>query len=154
MKEPYCRDPETPGGRAHDRLPESVQLRREFQAIKRYLGPTGAVRLDAERSDKAGHADWFWASALLCAAAEGRSRDPVDGGLRRDGREDRAGRIDGEDVLKKQPGVRKQKGAPTPLFWQYIKTDVEKPGDVRFVDAAGDKLLFAVRCLVELTWQL
>jgi len=52
-------------------LPESPQLRREYQAIKRYVGPTGAVRLDAERTDKSGHADWFWASALLSAAAEG-----------------------------------------------------------------------------------
>jgi phage FluMu gp28-like protein len=52
-------------------LPESVQLRREFQAIKRYVGPTGAVRLDAERTDKGGHADWFWACALLCGAMEG-----------------------------------------------------------------------------------
>ena len=52
-------------------LPDSVQLRREFQAVKRYVGPTGAVRLDAERSEKGGHADWFWACALLCGAMEG-----------------------------------------------------------------------------------
>ena len=54
-------------------LPESVQLRREFQAVKRYVGPTGAVRLDSERTDKA-HADWFWATALMCAAMEGQAR--------------------------------------------------------------------------------
>jgi len=52
-------------------LPESVQLRREFQAVKRYVGATGAVRLDAERTNKGGHADWFWATALLCGAMEG-----------------------------------------------------------------------------------
>jgi phage FluMu gp28-like protein len=51
-------------------LPESVTLRREFQAVKRYVGTSGAVRLDAGRTEK-GHADWFWAAALLCAAAEG-----------------------------------------------------------------------------------
>jgi phage FluMu gp28-like protein len=55
-------------------LPDSVQLRREFQAVKRYVGPTGAVRLDAERTEKGGHADWFWATALLCAALEGPGR--------------------------------------------------------------------------------
>lgn len=55
-------------------LPESVQLRREFQAVKRYVGPTGAVRLDAQRTDKGGHADWFWAAALLCGAMEGAAR--------------------------------------------------------------------------------
>jgi hypothetical protein len=27
--------------------------------------------LDAERTDKGGHADWFWACALLCGAMEG-----------------------------------------------------------------------------------
>jgi phage FluMu gp28-like protein len=58
-------------------LPESSQLRREYQAIKRYVGPTGAVRLDAERSDKHGHADWFWATALLCAAMEGPRSVPA-----------------------------------------------------------------------------
>jgi len=51
-------------------LPESVELRREFQAVKRYVGATGAVRLDAGRSEK-GHADWFWAMALMCGAMEG-----------------------------------------------------------------------------------
>jgi phage FluMu gp28-like protein len=58
-------------------LPESVQLRREFQAVKRYVGPTGAVRLDAERTAKGGHADWFWACALLCGAVEGPRRPYV-----------------------------------------------------------------------------
>ena len=63
-------------------LPESVALRRAFQAIKRYVGATGAVRLDAQRSEK-GHADEFWATALMCGAMEG-PRDYVpasEGGL-------------------------------------------------------------------------
>jgi len=51
-------------------LPESAELRREFQAVKRYVGATGAVRLDAGRSEK-GHADWFWAMALMCGALDG-----------------------------------------------------------------------------------
>ncbi|HEY3416258.1 MAG TPA: hypothetical protein VGM23_05175, partial [Armatimonadota bacterium] len=50
-------------------LPDSVELRRSFQAVKRYVGPTGAVRLDANRTDK-GHADEFWATALMCGAIE------------------------------------------------------------------------------------
>ncbi|MEN6601773.1 MAG: terminase family protein [Bryobacteraceae bacterium] len=58
-------------------LPESVQLRREFQAVKRYVGATGAVRLDAERTGKGGHADWFWAAALLCGAMEGPRRQYI-----------------------------------------------------------------------------
>jgi phage FluMu gp28-like protein len=58
-------------------LPESPQLRREFQAVKRYIGPTGAVRLDAERTAKGGHADWFWATALLCGAMEGPRREYI-----------------------------------------------------------------------------
>ena len=61
-------------------LPESVQLRREFQAVKRYIGATGAFRLDSERTGKGGHADWFWAVALLCGAMEGPKRQYVAAG--------------------------------------------------------------------------
>jgi phage FluMu gp28-like protein len=61
-------------------LPESVQLRREFQAVKRYVGATGAVRLDSERTNKGGHADWFWATALLCGALEGPRRAYIPAG--------------------------------------------------------------------------
>jgi len=46
-------------------------MRREFQAVKLYVGRPGRMRLDAERTDK-GHADWFWAAALLCGAREGQ----------------------------------------------------------------------------------
>jgi phage FluMu gp28-like protein len=51
-------------------LPESVALRRSMQTIKRYIGTTGAVRLDAKASES-GHADEFWALALMCGALEG-----------------------------------------------------------------------------------
>ena len=54
------------------RLPESVQIRRACQAIKRYVGPTGAIRFDAARTDQ-GHADEFWALALMVSAATGAS---------------------------------------------------------------------------------
>jgi phage FluMu gp28-like protein len=59
------------------RIPESPRLRRACQAVKRYVGPTGAIRLDAPRTDK-GHADEFWALALLVAALTGnRSYVPL-----------------------------------------------------------------------------
>jgi phage FluMu gp28-like protein len=51
-------------------IPESPALRRSIQAVKRFIGPTGAVRLDAPRTDK-GHADEFWALALMVSAMEG-----------------------------------------------------------------------------------
>lgn len=51
-------------------IPESPALRRALQAVKRYVGDTGAIRLDAPRTDK-GHADEFWALALMCGAMDG-----------------------------------------------------------------------------------
>ena len=72
-------------------LPESPQIRRACQAVKRYVGPTGAIRFDAARTE-AGHADEFWALAMLSAAATERRRytpataaglrgQPVTGGI-------------------------------------------------------------------------
>jgi len=71
-------------------LPESPQLRREFQAVRRYIGATGKPRLDSARTNQ-GHADWFWACALLCGAVEGprRSHQPVS----------KWGAVGGETVL-------------------------------------------------------
>ncbi len=53
------------------RLPESERVRRAVQAIKRYIGPTGAIRLDAARTGQ-GHADEFWAIALMVAGLTGK----------------------------------------------------------------------------------
>ncbi len=50
-------------------LPEEPATRRAFQAVKRFVGPTGNIRYDAARTD-AGHADEFWAVALARAAAD------------------------------------------------------------------------------------
>lgn len=59
------------------RLPSDARIRRAFQAVKRYLGPTGNVRFDAARTD-AGHADEFWAAALAnSAASEARNYVPA-----------------------------------------------------------------------------
>lgn len=57
-------------------LPESTALRRSSQAVKRFVGATGGVRLDSQRSDK-GHADEFWALALLCGALDGPRRQYI-----------------------------------------------------------------------------
>ena len=53
------------------RMPESAKLRRACGAVKRYIGPTGKIRLDAARTDTHGHADEFWALALLVSAMTG-----------------------------------------------------------------------------------
>jgi len=64
------------------RIPESTRLRRAIQAIKRYVGPTGNMRFDAARTDQ-GHADEFWALAMMVAAASGSGQyvPASDGGL-------------------------------------------------------------------------
>ncbi len=56
-------------------LPESVQVRRSLQAVKRFTGATGNIRFDAARTAQ-GHADEFWALALANAAME-RAADYV-----------------------------------------------------------------------------
>lgn len=65
------------------RLPESVKLRRAVAAVKRSLSPTGQIVIDAARTEQGGHADEFWALALMNAAASGnRQYVPAsEGGL-------------------------------------------------------------------------
>jgi len=60
-------------------IPESVAIRRAFQAVKRYVGTTGNMRFDAARTD-AGHADEFWACALAVAAASEKTYVPASAG--------------------------------------------------------------------------
>lgn len=63
------------------RLPEDQRVRSAFQAIKRYVGPTGAIRLDAAHT-ATGHADEFWAVALMVAGLTGaRNYTPLDAGM-------------------------------------------------------------------------
>ena len=60
------------------RLPESPGIRRACQAIKRYFGPTSAIRFDAARTAQ-GHADEFWALALMVSAAtEAKGRRKIN----------------------------------------------------------------------------
>jgi phage FluMu gp28-like protein len=54
-------------------LPDTPEVRRAFSAVKRYVTPSGHVRLDAARTD-AGHADEFWAKALADLAADDSRR--------------------------------------------------------------------------------
>ncbi|OFW08658.1 MAG: hypothetical protein A3H27_18570 [Acidobacteria bacterium RIFCSPLOWO2_02_FULL_59_13] len=55
------------------RIPESRELRRDLNAVKREVTSAGNVRFDAERTEQ-GHADRFWALALaLHAAGSGAS---------------------------------------------------------------------------------
>lgn len=59
-------------------LPESIEVRRSIQAVKRFVGSTGNIRFDAARTDR-GHADEFWALALATAAAQqSTSNVPID----------------------------------------------------------------------------
>lgn len=56
------------------RLPDSLKLRRAVAAVKRSLSPTGQIVIDAARTELGGHADEFWALALLNAAATANGR--------------------------------------------------------------------------------
>ena len=52
--------------------PESREIRRSIQSVKRFVTPAGNIRFDAQRSD-AGHADEFWALALAQEAGTSAS---------------------------------------------------------------------------------
>jgi len=53
------------------RIPDSRELRRDLQAVKRVVTSAGNIRFDAERTEQ-GHADRFWALALALHAAARR----------------------------------------------------------------------------------
>jgi phage FluMu gp28-like protein len=62
-------------------IPESRQIRRAMQSVKRYVGTTGQMRFDAARTDS-GHADEFWALALAISAASTKAYIPAsEGGM-------------------------------------------------------------------------
>ncbi len=52
-------------------LPDTLEVRRAFSAVKKFVTATGHLRFDAARTD-AGHADEFWAKALADFAASER----------------------------------------------------------------------------------
>jgi len=51
------------------RIPVDQTIRQSLHSIKKYPTPTGHFRFDAERTEKTGHADHFWAKALSVMAA-------------------------------------------------------------------------------------
>lgn len=62
-------------------LPSDKAIRRAFQSVKRFVGPTGHIRYDSARTD-AGHADEFWALALANMASSSKGYVPAsEGGL-------------------------------------------------------------------------
>ncbi len=50
------------------RIPDNREVRADINAVKRFVTPAGNVRFDAEHTDR-GHADRFWALALVVNAA-------------------------------------------------------------------------------------
>ena len=50
------------------RIPDNREVRADLNSVKRYVTPAGNVRFDAEHTDR-GHADRFWALALVVNAA-------------------------------------------------------------------------------------
>jgi phage FluMu gp28-like protein len=50
------------------RIPDNREVRADLNSVKRYVSPAGNVRFDAEHTDR-GHADRFWALALVVNAA-------------------------------------------------------------------------------------
>ncbi len=52
------------------RIPYDPVIRAALGAVKRYVTPAGNIRFDADRTERAPHADHFWALALALAAAD------------------------------------------------------------------------------------
>ncbi len=52
------------------KLPYDAAVRAALAAVKRTVTPAGNIRFDADRTERAAHADHFWALALALAAAE------------------------------------------------------------------------------------
>ena len=50
------------------RIPDHREVRADINSVKRFVTPAGNVRFDAEHTDR-GHADRFWALALVVNAA-------------------------------------------------------------------------------------
>jgi phage FluMu gp28-like protein len=71
------------------RIPDNRDVRADINSVKRFVTPAGNVRFDAEHTDK-GHADRFWALAMVinaacapwaCFAVWGRGGAPVMAGF-------------------------------------------------------------------------
>lgn len=58
-------------------IPADPVIRGSFHAVKKYSTATRHFRFDAERTEKTGHSDHFWAKALSVSAATGHRTGPV-----------------------------------------------------------------------------
>lgn len=56
-------------------VPADSVIRASLHSVKKYTTTTKHFRFDAERTDKTGHADHFWAKALAVQAASGEDGD-------------------------------------------------------------------------------
>lgn len=61
------------------RIPADPVIRQSLHSVKRYQTATGHFRFDAERTEKTGHADMFWALGLALQAAS-TNIAPASGG--------------------------------------------------------------------------
>ena len=50
------------------RIPDNREVRADINSVKRFVTLAGNVRFDAEHTDR-GHADRFWALAMVVSAA-------------------------------------------------------------------------------------
>ena len=61
-------------GDKRDRHRATREFISQIHSIKRLVLPSGKVAFDAERTSR-GHADRFWAMALVCQKERGQSRN-------------------------------------------------------------------------------
>jgi phage FluMu gp28-like protein len=59
-----------------DRIPADQTIRESLHSVKQTMTDTGHHRFDADRTEKIGHADHFWAKAL-CIQARSKTSGPV-----------------------------------------------------------------------------
>jgi phage FluMu gp28-like protein len=59
------------------RVPADPDVREDLHKVRKVVTASNHVRLEADRDDKTGHADRFWALALACHAAEGAKPLPA-----------------------------------------------------------------------------
>jgi phage FluMu gp28-like protein len=70
-KERWCTDFKILLQRRDVVLPRDRDLVAQVHSIKRRVLPSGKVTFDAERTERGGHADRFWAIALACQKERG-----------------------------------------------------------------------------------
>jgi phage FluMu gp28-like protein len=56
-------------------IPADTNIRQSLHAVKKIVTSTGNFRFDADREEKIGHADHFWAKAL---AVQARSKPTIE----------------------------------------------------------------------------